>query len=49
MENREISAFTVQQQMPIAKEGIEKMAHFVWTVSKEIANGVKEWLKAEDK
>lgn len=46
---REISAFTAQQRMPIAKEGIEKMAPSVGTAAKEIAKGVKEGLKDENK
>ena len=46
---REISAFTTQQQMPVAKEGIEKMAPSVGVAAKEIAKGVKEGLKDEDK
>lgn len=46
---REISAFTTQQQMPIAKEGIEKISPSVGVAAKEIAKGVKEGLKEEDK
>ena len=46
---REISAFTAQQQMPIAKEGVEKMAPSVGVAAKEIAKGVKEGLKDEEK
>lgn len=46
---REISAFTTQQQMPIVKESIEKMAPSVGVAAKEIAKGVKEGLKDEDK
>lgn len=46
---REISAFTAQQQMPIAKEGIEKISPAMGTAAKEIAKGVKEGLKDEDK
>ena len=43
---REITAFTVQQTMPLAQEGIEKMAPTVGgavgTIGKEIAKGIKE-------
>ena len=46
---REISAFTAQQQMPIAKEGIEKISPSVGVAAKEIAKGVKEGLKDEKK
>lgn len=46
---REITAFTTQQQMPIAKEGIEKMAPSVGVAAKEIAKGVKEGLNDENK
>lgn len=45
---REISAFTAQQQMPVAKEGIEKMAPSVGVAAKEIAKGVKEGLKEDE-
>ena len=61
---REISAYMVQSQMPVAKEGIEEMAPTIGKagasiakemtpvygeVAKEIAKGVKEGLKDEDK
>ena len=46
---RKISAYMAQQQMPVAKEGIEKMAPSVGVAAKEIAKGVKEGLKDEDK
>lgn len=46
---RKITAYMAQQQIPIAKEGIEKMAPSVGTAAKEIAKGVKEGLKDEDK
>lgn len=43
---REITAFTVQQTMPLAKEGIEKIAptvgNAVGTIGKSIAKGIKE-------
>lgn len=49
---REITAFTVQQTMPLAKEGIEKMAptigSAVGTVGKEIAKGIKEGINEAD-
>lgn len=37
---REITAYTVQQTMPIAKEGIEKMAPTIGTAAGEIAKGI---------
>ena len=46
---REINAYMAQQQMPIAKEGIEKMAPSAGVAAKEIAKGVKEGLKEEEK
>ena len=46
---REISAFTTQQQMPIAKESIEKMAPSAGVAAKEITKGVKEGLKDDEK
>ena len=46
---REISAFFAQQQMPVAKEGIEKMSPAMGTAAKEIAKGIKEGLKDEEK
>ena len=46
---REISAFTTQQQMPIAKESIEKMSPSIGVAAKEITKGVKEGLKDEKK
>ena len=43
---REIAVFTTQQTMPIAQEGIEKMAPTIGeaagTIGKEIAKGIKE-------
>ena len=38
-----------QQQMPVAKESIEKMAPSAGVAAKEIAKGVKKGLKEEDK
>lgn len=46
---REITAFTAQQVMPVAKEGIEKMAPSAGVAAKEIAKGIKEGLKDEEK
>ena len=45
---REINAYMTQQQMPVAKEGIEKMAPSVGVAAKEIAKGVKEGLKEDE-
>ena len=42
---REITAFTTQQVMPIAQEGIEKMAPSIGNVAKEISKGIKEGMK----
>lgn len=42
---REIMAFTVQQSMPIAKEGIDEMSPYAGKVVKEITKGIKEGLK----
>ena len=35
--------------MPVAKEGIEKMAPAVGNAAEEIARGIKEGLKDEEK
>ena len=45
---REIISFIAQQNIPIAKEGIEKMAPSTGKVAKEITKGIKEGLKDED-
>lgn len=56
---REITAYTTQQVMPVAKEGIEemtptinkateKMAPSAGKVAKEVAKGIKEGLKDEE-
>lgn len=45
---REILAFTTQQVMPVAKEGIDTMAPTIGNVAKEISKGIKEGSK-EDK
>lgn len=42
---REITAFQVQQVMPVAQEGIEKMSPTMGNAAKEIAKGVKEGMK----
>lgn len=48
---REIAAFSTQQIMPVAKEGIEKMnptiAKARGEIAKEIARGIKEGLKED--
>ncbi|MBQ6323589.1 MAG: hypothetical protein IJI22_02015 [Bacilli bacterium] len=46
---REINAYMTQQRMPVAKEGVEKMAPSMGVAAKEIAKGVKEGLKEEEK
>lgn len=42
---REITAFGIQQVMPVAKEGLEEMAPTVGKAVKEITKGIKEGLK----
>ena len=42
---REITAFGVQQVMPLAQEGMEKMAPTIGTVGKEIAKGISSGIK----
>ena len=44
---REITAYTTQQVMPIAKEGAEEMAPTAGKVAEEITKGVKKGLKDE--
>ena len=44
---RKIAAFGTQQAMPIAQEGIEKMAPSVGKAAKEISKGVKEGIDDE--
>lgn len=46
---REITAYTVQQTMPIAQEGIEKMAPTIGKAAGTIAKGIKEGLKDSEK
>jgi len=49
---REIIAFSAQQVMPVAKEGIDEMAptigNAVGTIGKELTKGIKEGLKDDD-
>lgn len=45
---REINAFYTQQQIPVAQEGIEKMAPSVGGAVKEIAKGIKEGINEAD-
>ena len=49
---REIVAFTTQQVMPVAQEGIEKMAPTIGsaagTIGKELAKGIKEGINEAD-
>lgn len=44
---RNISAYMTQQQMPVVKETTEKMAPSAGVVAKEITKGIKEGLKEE--
>ena len=50
---REIMAFTAQQVMPVAQEGIEKMTptvgNAVGTIGKELAKGIKEGINESNK
>lgn len=46
---REIAAFTTQQVMPVAKEGIDEMAPTIGNAVGEIAKGVKKGLNDADK
>lgn len=46
---REIAAFTAQQVMPVAKEGIDEMAPTIGNAVGEIAKGIKKGLKDEEK
>jgi len=46
---REITAYMAQQGMPIAKEGIDKMAPTIGKAAGTIAKGIKEGLKDDDK
>lgn len=42
---REITAFTIQQSMPVAKEAIDKMAPTVGSAAGEIAKGITEGIE----
>lgn len=46
---REIMAYSAQQMMPIAEEGVEKMAPTVGRVAKEVAKGIKDGLNEDKK
>lgn len=46
---REILAFTTQQVMPVAKEGINEMAPTIGNAAEEIAKGIKKGLQDENK
>lgn len=46
--SRQITAYMAQQQMPVAKEGIEKMAPTAGVVAREISKGIKEGLKDDN-
>ena len=46
---REITAFTTQQVMPVAKEGINEMAPTIGNAAGEIAKGIKKGLNEVDK
>lgn len=46
---REILAFQAQQVMPVAKEGIDEMSPTIGKAAGEIAKGIKNGLKDEDK
>ena len=52
LKRREIAAFTVQQTMPLAQEGIEKMSptigNAVETIGKDVAKGIKEGINEAD-
>ena len=45
---REMMAYSAQQVMPVAQEGIEKMAPSIGKATKEITKGVKEGLKDKE-
>ena len=45
----EINAYLAQQQLPVAKEGMEKMGPSAGVVAKEVAKGVKEGLTEKEK
>ena len=45
---REILSYQIQQERPIAQEGIEKMSPTIGVAAKEIAKGVKEGLSEDN-
>ncbi|MBQ3145842.1 MAG: zinc ribbon domain-containing protein [Clostridia bacterium] len=45
---RSIMAYKVQEGMPIAKEGIEKMSPSMGTAAKEISKGIKEGMSEDN-
>lgn len=49
IKGREITAYLAQQQMPLAKEGIEKMSPTTGKVAEEVTKGIKRGLKEENK
>lgn len=46
---REVAAFTAQQSMPINKEKIDEMAPTIGNAASEIAKGIKDGLKDDEK
>ena len=46
---REITAFTTQQVMPVAKEGIEEIAPTIGNAAGEIAKGIKKGINEANK
>lgn len=49
LNRRKIMAYGMQDMRPLAEEGIEKMAPTAGVAAKEIAKGIKEGLKDEEK
>lgn len=49
VKGREMTAYLAQQQMPLAKEGIEKMSPTAGKVAEEVTKGIKRGLKDENK
>lgn len=46
---REILAFTAQQVIPVAQEGIDEMAPAIGNVAKEVAKGISSGIKDKEK
>lgn len=46
---REILAFTAQQVIPVAQEGIDEMAPTIGNVAKEVAKGISSGIKDKEK